>query len=182
MCKAESDVDHQQTEHPFVAYGLEQIGEAVHEVTAINHLFTKSRQRPSQGYKDQRHFEVAGQITKIAEVALVMKYPDQYRLAYEELECFYQDACQNADSDCDSPIPIEPQSNRSPADATYPKRNPSKQEQKGSLTDRNEMLGICHQDTGNNQQLKKDEPLGLPPAAALFQTGLWDFRQLVILS
>jgi hypothetical protein len=44
------------------------------------------------------------------------------------------------------------------------------------------MLGICHEDTGNNQQLKKDDPLGLPAAAALFQTGLWDFRQLAILS
>jgi hypothetical protein len=44
------------------------------------------------------------------------------------------------------------------------------------------MPGIGHEDSGNNQQLKKDEPLGLPPAAALFQTGLCDFRQLAILS
>jgi hypothetical protein len=86
--QSKGGVNDNQADDPGAASAVEQVGNAIHQVPAVNHLFAKGREHPGQRNEDQGHFQVPDQRPKIFQVRLLPKQPHQNRLADEQFKSF----------------------------------------------------------------------------------------------
>src|SRR5215469_9481248 len=126
MSKSELKAHEDKAEVPGKLRLSEQSSHAVHQITAIDHLFTKGTQDPSRCDREQNQLLVVLQIAQLGEVSNLVEDLHQHRLGDKELQQFHADAAQNSDGDGSRPICRTRQPNIAPPEFTPAKRDPHK--------------------------------------------------------
>src|SRR5258708_31003845 len=137
--EAECEVDHDKADPPCRPGTIQQVGNPVHQVATVDHLFSEGRHRPYHHQTDERHHQVSMQRAKHLEVRLLPQPLHQQRLADEELEPFHEESGSNAKPQRRFPVSVELQPDTAPSDLSHSERYPPERQQIRRLAVHDEM-------------------------------------------
>src|SRR6266851_9612294 len=124
MKEPKSDVNRKQADDPCTPCAIQQVGNPIHQVAAVDHRFSECCKCPGQRQHDEKKLHVSGQCVELMEVRWLVEEADKQWLTDEEFDSFQKEPSPNADCQRETPIAVARQPDAAPADFPHPKRDP----------------------------------------------------------